>query len=150
MINTEINTTEDMINKLQELEGKTKKNFFKNKSNYYNNMNIKMYEDIFARNAPGMNKIYHEVLLSMKFPQTKPQVRNMNIIFYDLYYTVIKNRDKKEIVNDQYENHYIIFNDIVPNHYPERVIDNIILKKKIFRSQIIHFNKFILYKKTQK
>ena len=31
----------------------------------------------------------------MKFLQTKPQVRNMNINYYDLYYTVIENRDDK-------------------------------------------------------
>ena len=35
----------------------------------------------------------------MKFLQTKPQVQNMKFIYYDLYYTVIKNRDEKEIVN---------------------------------------------------
>ena len=30
----------------------------------------------------------------MKFFQTKPQVKNMNIIYYDLFYTVIKTRAK--------------------------------------------------------
>ena len=30
----------------------------------------------------------------MKYLQTKPQVKNMNINYYDLYYTVIKNRKK--------------------------------------------------------
>ena len=37
----------------------------------------------------------------MKFLQTKPQVKNMNINYYDLYYTVVKNRDDKEIVDDK-------------------------------------------------
>ena len=37
----------------------------------------------------------------MKFRQTKPQVKKMNINFYDLYYTVTKNRDDKEIVKDE-------------------------------------------------
>ena len=45
----------------------------------------------------------------------------MNISNYDLYYTVIKNRDEKEIVNDEnqnYENGFIKLNDvIIPNHY---------------------------------
>ena len=51
----------------------------------------------------------------MKFSQTKPQVKNMNINYYDLYYTVIKNRDDNH-END--ENDYINFNDIItPNHY---------------------------------
>ena len=47
-------------------------------------MNIRFDEDPFARNAQGINKIYHEVLKLMKFLQTKPQVKNMNINYYDL------------------------------------------------------------------
>ena len=56
----------------------------------------------------------------MKFSQTKPQLKNMNNNNYDLYYTVIKNRDENEIVVDKYEdneNDFINFNDIVPNHF---------------------------------
>ena len=41
----------------------------------------------------------------------------MNINHYDLYSTVIKHRDGKEIVIDKYENGYVNFNDIFPNHY---------------------------------
>ena len=37
----------------------------------------------------------------MKFLQTKPQFKNMNINYYDLYYTVIKNRNEKKIVDNQ-------------------------------------------------
>ena len=44
----------------------------------------------FAKKAQGVSKIYHEVLLLMKYLQTKPQAKNMNIKYYDLYYTVIK------------------------------------------------------------
>ena len=51
-------------------------------------------EDLFAKNARGITKIYHEVLLLMKFLQTKSQVKIMNIIYYDLYYTVIRIRDE--------------------------------------------------------
>ena len=48
----------------------------------------------------------------MKFPQTKPQVKNMNNFYYDLYNTVFENRD------DRYENDYISLNDVfIPNHY---------------------------------
>ena len=32
-------------------------------------------EDTFARNGQGISIFFHEVLLMMKFPQTKPQVR---------------------------------------------------------------------------
>ena len=80
------------------------------------NINFQTQQETFSKNAQGISKIYHEVLLLMKFLQTKPQVKNMNIIYYDLYFTVIKTRDDKEIVNNV--NDYINFNDIItPNHY---------------------------------
>ena len=119
MVNTTYNSTEDMINKLQQLKGKTKLKLYKNINNYYTEMkneNFRTQKDHFSTNAQGISKIYHKVLLLMKILQTKPQVRKMNIIYYDLYYTVIKNRDYNEIVNND-ENDYSTFNDfITPNH----------------------------------
>ena len=57
----------------------------------------------------------------MKVLQTKPQIKNMNIIYYDLYYTIIKTRDENRDIDNQYENEsndYINFHDfITPNHY---------------------------------
>ena len=57
----------------------------------------------------------------MNFLQTKPQVKNMNINYYDLYYTVIKVRVGNKNIDNQYqndENDYININDfIMPNHY---------------------------------
>ena len=57
----------------------------------------------------------------MKFLQTKPQIKNMNINYHDLYYNVIKVRDESKDIDNQYENgdnDYINFNDvIIPNHY---------------------------------
>ena len=79
MVNTTDYSTEDMINKLQELKGKIKINFYKNISKYYDNMNIRMNEDLFAKNAQGITKIYHEILLLMKFLQTEPEIKRMNI-----------------------------------------------------------------------
>ena len=38
----------------------------------------------------------------------------MNINYYDLYYTVTKTRDEKEIVDDKHENDFM-----TPNHYVE-------------------------------
>ena len=76
-----------------------------------------MDEDPFAKNAQGIRKTYHEVFLLKKYPQTKLQVRNMNINCHDLYYTVIKNRDDREIVDNQFENDYIIFIDIITHNY---------------------------------
>ena len=52
----------------------------------------------------------------------------MNTYFYDLYYTVIENRDEKKIVVNQYENDYINLNDIFPNQYIGRKNDNEILR----------------------
>ena len=118
MVNTTNNSTEDMIDKLQQLKGKTKLNFYKNISNYYDNMNIRFDEDTFARNAQGFSETYHEVLKLMKFLQTKPTFKNMNNNYYDLNYTVKKNRDEKEIVENQYENDIICLSDVfIPNHY---------------------------------
>ena len=111
VVNTSNTSTEDMIEKLQQLKGKTKLKIYKEISNYYGNMNTRFDEDPFARNAQGISKIYHEVLLLKKFLQTKAEVKNMNINYYDLCYTVIKNR--KEIVDDQYESDFISFKDFI-------------------------------------
>ena len=75
MFNTTYNSTEEMINKLQQLNGKTKLEFYKSFSNYHDNMNISFDEDPFAKNAQGFKKVYHEVLLLIKFLQTMPQVK---------------------------------------------------------------------------
>ena len=49
--------------------------------------------------------------------------------YYDLYYTVNKNRDEKEIRDNQYEMVYININDfITPNHYNGIEKKNEILK----------------------
>ena len=85
------------------------------------NENFQTQQDPFTKNAQGISKIYHEVLLLMKVLQTKPQKKIMNNIYYDLYYTVIKNRDDKQTVIDEYqnyENEFISLNDVnIPNHY---------------------------------
>ena len=66
----------------------------------------------------------------------------MKINYYGLYYTVIKNRDDKENVDNQYENNYNNFDKtVIPNHKPREAI----LKKRNMRSHINPFNKLILY-----
>ena len=78
MFNTKYIKTEDMIDKIQQLKGKTKLKFYKNSSNYYNEMknkNFQIQDDPFSRNAQGISRIYQEVLLFMKFLQTKPRVK---------------------------------------------------------------------------
>ena len=47
-------------------------------------MKIRTNEVPFAKNAQGISKSYHAVILLMKFLQTKPQVTSMNIRYYDL------------------------------------------------------------------
>ena len=54
-----------------------------------------MNEDPFAKIARSICKINHEVLLLMKFLQTKPHVKNVNVKNYDLYYTFKKIEMKK-------------------------------------------------------
>ena len=80
---------------------------------------FKVNETLF-KNAQGFSEIYHEVLLLMKFLQTKPLVNKMNIRYYCLYYTVIRTRDENKEIDNQYEdddNVYINFSDIISNHY---------------------------------
>ena len=63
-VNTTYNSLQDMINKLQQLKGKTKLKFFQKKSNYYNEMKEKKFQtqqDPFSKNAQSIGKIYHEV-----------------------------------------------------------------------------------------
>ena len=130
LVNTTYNSTEDMIKKLQQLKENTKKKFYKNISKYYNEMknkNFQSQEDPFAKNTEGISKICHEVLLLMKFLQTKPQVKNTNSSYFDLYYTVIKVRDENKDIDNHYEdkeNDYINYRDfITPNHYAGRKSD---------------------------
>ena len=83
--------------------------------------NLQFEEDHFSNSVQGFGKNYHEVLLWLKFLQTKLKVKSMNINYYDLYYTVLKNRDDKEIVNDKYEQDYNKFNEyITPNLFIDK------------------------------
>ena len=43
MVNTTYNSTEDMINEIQQLKGKTKLKFYKNKSNFHDEMKDKNF-----------------------------------------------------------------------------------------------------------
>ena len=91
MVNTTHNPTQDTINKLQEMKGKTKLMFYKFISNYYDEMKIRTFryeEEPFSKSAQGVSKNYHEVFLLMQFLQTKPQVKDMNFNYNDLYHTV--------------------------------------------------------------
>ena len=74
MVNTRSNSTEGMINKLQSLKRKTKLKFYKKISKYCDEMNIRrqsgffqLEEDPFSKDVQAFGKIYHEVLLLMKF-----------------------------------------------------------------------------------
>ena len=157
MVITTYNSTEGMIKKLQLLKGRTKLKFYQNSSNYYDEGNFgrqsgtfHFEEDPFSKKTQGISKIYHEVLLLMKFLQTKPPVKNMNINYCDLYYTVIKSRDKREIVNEKdenSENEYILYDvSITPNRYIGRDNEDVIIRYRKMRSQINLFKYFLLYK----
>ena len=54
MVNSKYKTTEGMIDKLQQLKGKTKLNFYKNINNYYEEMKHKNFhtqEDPFSKKS---------------------------------------------------------------------------------------------------
>ena len=104
MFNTTYNSKENMINKLQDLKGKTKLNFYKNISKYNNEMknkNFQTQKDPFSRNTQGISKVYHEVILLMLFLQTKLQIKNLNFFYYDLNYTAIRIRDENKYIDNQ-------------------------------------------------
>ena len=106
------------------------------------NNTFQFEEDLFSKMVHGIGEVHHEVLLSMKILQTKPQVNNMNNKNYDLYHTVIKTRNEIETKNDEYENDYIKYNDfITTNHYIGRKNDNVLLWWRKMRYQ------FFLYKR---
>ena len=56
---------------------------------------FKFEEDKFSKTAQSISKVYHELLLLMKFLQTKPRIKKMIFTYYVLYYTVIRNTDDK-------------------------------------------------------
>ena len=64
VLKTTYSSTEEMINRLQQLKRKLKFNFFKNITKYYDEMenkSISFEEDPFAKNARGISEIYLEV-----------------------------------------------------------------------------------------
>ena len=44
----------------------------------------------------------------MDFLQTKPDFKNMNINYLDLYYTVIKTRNENKNIDNQYKDDIMI------------------------------------------
>ena len=69
----------------------------------------------------------------MNFLQTKPEIKNMNINYFDLYHTVIEVRHENKDIDNQYENNdddnYIDVNDfITPNHYIGRRNDIVMFR----------------------
>ena len=68
--NKKYNTTEDMINKLRSLKGKTKLNFYQKINKYYDETTwrrqrfyFQFEEDLFAKTIHMIGKIFLEVLL---------------------------------------------------------------------------------------
>ena len=115
-VNISYSSLDNVIDKLQQLKARIKLKFFKKISDCYKEMKNKNFQsnkkDPFSKNAQGVAKIYHEVLLLMELLQTKADVKIMNIIYYDLYYTVNKTRDENKNIDSQYENDYHDYIDI--------------------------------------
>ena len=102
LANIKYDTSQDMINKVEQLKGKTNLKFYQKVGKYYDEMNyrrqsgyFRFEEDVFSKSVQGIAEIMHGILLLLKFLQFKTQVMSVNKN-YDLYYTVIKNSDKEE------------------------------------------------------
>ena len=98
MASTNFNTTDDLIDKLQILGGKTILKFIQQQSNFYNGKNycrrsghFQYDPEAFSIGAKAIAFILHEGFLLMKFFQTKPAVKCKNITYYDFHYTVSTN-----------------------------------------------------------
>ena len=106
----------NVIDELPLIKGRSKLKFYKNISDYYKEKKFKNFQsnniDPFSKNAQGVGKIIHEVLLLMEFLQTKPDNKNMNINYIDLYYTVIKTRNENKNIDNQYKDDYHDYIDI--------------------------------------
>ena len=57
--------------------------------------NLQTQQDPLARNAQSISKIYHDVLLLMKFVQTKPKFKNMNILILMIYIILLLKLEMK-------------------------------------------------------
>ena len=111
MVKTTYNSTQDLIDKLQNLRGKTKLKFYQNISNFHDERDIRrqsgkfqFIEDPFSKNPEIISKLFHEVLLLLKLLQTKRQIKSMKSNSSELFYTVNKKRVGKQFVNDEFEN----------------------------------------------
>ena len=111
MAKTTYNSPQEMIKKQQGLKGKTKLKFYQKTGDFLmkwiskgNVLIFSLKKILLVRTFKVLQKFCHEVLLLVKFLQTKQHVKSMITKYYDLCYTVIKTRDDYETVNDKYEN----------------------------------------------
>ena len=88
MFSAKYNSTQDMIDNLQSAKYKTNLEIYSNICNYYDEMKYRKQsgtfqfeEYLFSKNEERTSKLYLEVILIMKFLQTKPQVRKNNFFF---------------------------------------------------------------------
>ena len=80
MVTTKCKSTEDMINKLQQVKGKRKLKFHQN-NNYYDQLHYMRQCNTFlfeehpsAVNVQGIGNIFHEEPFLVKFLQTRLQI----------------------------------------------------------------------------
>ena len=96
MVNKKFKTREEKINKTLSSNSRTKLKIHQNSSKCYHQMNnmrqtnvFQFEEDHFSKGAQGRALLMHEALSLRKFFQTKHQVKNRNINYYDLYNAII-------------------------------------------------------------
>ena len=97
IVNMKYETSFERIRKIQSLNSKTRLISCKIVSTFYDDVSYRgqgnffmIEEDFFSNIAQSIASIVHEALLLKNFLQREPQVRSMNEIFFDLYYTIIR------------------------------------------------------------
>ena len=88
MFSAKYNSPQDMIDNLQSVKCKTNLKIYPNICNYYDEMKYRKQsgtfqfeEDLFNKNEERISKLYLEVILILKFLQTKPQDGKINFYF---------------------------------------------------------------------
>ena len=87
MVNAEYNSSQYMVNSLQNLKVKSTLKIYPSISNYHNEMKYRRQsgtfqseEELFNKNEERITKLYFQVMLLLKVLLTEPQVKEIILI----------------------------------------------------------------------
>ena len=70
--------------------------------NYHRQSELFQFQDgPFSKNVQSIGENFSEVTIQLKILTEKLHVKKRNIKYYDLYYTVIKNKLEKQLEDDE-------------------------------------------------